>query len=103
MKGAEPTSVRLDWARELANQLVGRIKNRLLPFGVRLQIGLLGLVDPKLFQHQLREANGMRVYAARTLRGLVLVTVQGLPDDAALSYVGGATNAGATEGAMLWL
>jgi hypothetical protein len=76
MKGDEVTSVRMDWARELASQLVGRIKNRLLPFG------------------------SQRVYLGRTLRGLVVVTVQGLPDDSALSYVGGV---GATEGTLLWL
>jgi len=70
---------------------------------VRLQIGLLGLVDPKLLQHQLRDASGMRLYAGRTLRGLVLVTVQGLPEDAALAYVGGPSAAAAVEGAMLWL
>lgn len=100
MKGNEATSVRIDWARELANQLLGRIKNRLLPFGVRVEIGSLTLLDPKLMQHQLQNLSGLRVYLGRTLRGPVLVTVRGLPEDASLNYVGGA---GATEGAMLWL
>jgi hypothetical protein len=100
MKGEEATSVRLDWARELANQLLGRIKNRLLPFGVRVESGLLTLLDRNLMQHHLHDLSGQRVYLGRTLRGLVLVTVQGLPEDSGLSY-GGA--AGATEGTMLWL
>lgn len=100
MKGDEATSVRMDWARELANQLLGRIKNRLLPYGIRLEIGLLTLLDPKLIQHQRQDLSGQRVYLGRTLRGLVVVTLQGLPEDSALSYVGAV---GATEGAVLWL
>jgi hypothetical protein len=100
MKGAETTAVRQDWARELANQLVGRIKNRLLPFGIRLDIGALTLLDPKMLQHQLDQQPAARVYAGRSLRGPVLVTVQGLPHDSTLSYVGGVS---AAEGAMLWL
>ena len=99
MKGDEATSVRMDWARELANQLIGRIKNRLLPFGVRLDIGLLTLLDSKLIQHQRQDVSGQRVYFGRTLRGLVVVTLQGLPEDSALSYVGAV---GATEGAVVW-
>ncbi|RYZ07629.1 MAG: hypothetical protein EOO73_11675 [Myxococcales bacterium] len=100
MKGQEATSVRMDWARELANQLLGRIKNRLLPFGVRIEIGLLTLLDPKLMQHQAQNLSGLRLYLGRTLRGHVLVTAQGLPNDAALKYVGAAA---AVEGATLWL
>jgi hypothetical protein len=100
MKREEVTSVRIDWARELANQLLGRIKNRLLPFGVRVEIGLLTVLDPKLLQHQLHDVSGQRVYVGRTLRGPVLVTARGLPEDSSLSYVGAA---GATEGTVLWL
>jgi hypothetical protein len=100
MKGGEPTSVRMDWARELASQLLGRIKNRLLPFGVRLESGLLTLLDAKLAQHQLRDLTSVRAYVGRTLRGLVLVTVEGLPQDSALSYVG---TKGTAEGTLLWL
>jgi hypothetical protein len=100
MKSDEVTSLRVDWARELANQLLGRIKNRLLPFGVRVEIGLLTLLNPTLAQHQRQDLSGQRVYFGRTLRGLVLVTLQGLPEDSALSYVGAV---GVTEGTMLWL
>jgi len=99
MKSAEPTSVRLDWARELANQLLGRIKNRLLPFAVRLEVGLLSLHDSKLIQHQLQDPSDLRVYVGRTLRGQVLVTAQGLPEDSTLTYVGAPAPA---EGTMLW-
>lgn len=100
MKGEEATSVRLDWARELANQLLGRVKNRLLPFGVRIDIGVLTSLHPTLIQHQLQDLSGVRVYHGRTLRGPVLVTVRGLPEDSSLSYAGAL---GAKEGSMLWL
>jgi hypothetical protein len=100
MKNRESTSVRLDWARELTNQLIGRIKNRLLLFGVRLEIGAVTLVDPNAPRRPLHEGSTSRTYAGRTLRGLVLVTVQGLPKDLALTYVGGAA---AVEGSVLWL
>lgn len=100
MKPGEATTVRMDWARELCNQLMGRIKNRLLPFGARLELGLLTMLDSKLLRHQLQEAAGLRVYLGRTLRGPVLVSVRGLPADAGLSYVG---SLAATEGTLLWL
>jgi hypothetical protein len=99
MKDSEATTVRTDWARELASQLLGRIKNRLLPFGLRIDVGLLTLLDAKRLQSQLQEPS-VRLYAGRSLRGPVLVTVQGLPQDSALSYVGGIA---ASEGTMLWL
>lgn len=100
MKTAQVTSLRLDWARELANQLLGRVKNRLLPFGVRLEIGSLTSVEVTRLQHLLRDSSAHRVYVGRTLRGLVVVTAEGLPEDSELAYVGAV---GATEGSMLWL
>jgi hypothetical protein len=101
MKGAESTSVRMDWARELANQLVGRIKNRLLAFGVRLELGLPTVIETRMLEHQLQDLSGLRVYTGRTRQGLVLITIHGLPADHLLSYVGATANA--SEGAMLWL
>jgi hypothetical protein len=101
MKADESSSVRMDWARELANQLVGRIKNRLLAFGVRLELGLPTLLDTRTLELQLQDPMGLRIYVGRTRHGLVLITVHGLPADNALSYVGASANA--SEGAMLWL
>lgn len=100
MKSAESTSIRTDWARELSSQLLGRIKNRLLPFGVRLEVGLMTLLDPKVLQTQLDGPSAPRLYVGRTLRGPVVVTVQGLPADSTLNYVGAGA---ATEGTLLWL
>lgn len=79
-------ALKVDWVRELANQLMGRLKNRLLPFSVRLMVSVSTSADRTQVERQLI-APGVRVYAARMLRGEVLVTVEGLPEDAELSYV----------------
>jgi len=77
-----------DWARELTNQLMGRIKNRMLQFSVRLQAGLPANLESKLLESQLRSSATMRAYAGRTLRGEVVVTLEGMPDESELTYVG---------------
>jgi hypothetical protein len=100
MKAGEPESLKVDWARELGNQLIGRIKNRLLPFALRLDIGAALMLEAGQLAQRLQGAPDMRVYAGRTRRGPVLVTLQGVPDDASLRYVGTAPPA---EGTMLWL
>lgn len=88
-----PGSLRNDWARELANQLTGRIKNRLLPFNVRLQVGASTVVEPVQVAKQLEFSLDRRVYTARTLRGQVLVVADGLPNESELTYVGSTTTA----------
>src|SRR5687768_11436196 len=40
MHRAEAETLAVDWARELANQLLGRLKNRLLQLSVRLRLGI---------------------------------------------------------------
>jgi hypothetical protein len=77
-----------DWARELANQLIGRIKNRLLHFNVRLQVGASILVDAQTRMRELESSVDFRVYAGRTLHGEIVVTLEGLPDESHLVYVG---------------
>jgi hypothetical protein len=87
MRAGDATSVRLDWARELANQLTGRIKNRLLPFGVRIDVGSPSPLESQQLKEQLNKLDNLRVYLGRTLRGQVLATLHGLPDDSSLKYV----------------
>src|SRR3954468_15108538 len=60
-----------DWMRELANQLMGRCKNRLLPYGATLQAGLPGSIGREALEAQLARAANVRIYRARTLRGQV--------------------------------
>ena len=99
MRGQDGAVVKLDWARELGNQLMGRIKNRLLPFDLRLTIGALTAMDSKALERQLQSAGSVRIYTARSLRGNVVVTLQGLPEEYKLVYVGGPP---AAEGSMIW-
>lgn len=82
--GAEP---RDEWARELANQLLGRIKNRLLQFSATLQIGLPSTSDAATESERERSAT-LRVYVGRTVRGNVLLTLEGMPEESELAYVG---------------
>ena len=100
MKPGEATAVKMDWARELTSQFLGRIKNRLLAFSVRLEIGALSVLERPMVEHHRTSAIGKRLYASRTLRGLVLAAVQGLPDDSELSYTGAPNSA---EGSLIWL
>jgi hypothetical protein len=82
------SSLKSDWTRELANQLIGRIKNRLLQFSARIEVGVSSGMDSKALQNHLSQVGGARVYAGRTLRGEVLVTLEGMPNESQLSYVG---------------
>ena len=81
-------TLKSDWARELGNQLMGRVKNRLLQFNVRLQVGVSAIVDSSKLRRQLESSLELRVYNGRTLRGEVVVTAEGLPQESKLVYVG---------------
>ncbi len=78
-----------DWARELANQLLGRFKNRLLPYGARLQAGVPSSIGRETLDAQLARASALKVYRARTRRGDVVATLDGTLEESELSYVGG--------------
>jgi hypothetical protein len=97
MKVEVASTRQIDWARELCNQLMGRIKNRMLQFNVRLQAGLPSSIDPKLLEDQLKETPTARIYAGRTLRGDVVVTLDGMPHETELVYVGPANVANEGE------
>ncbi len=101
MARVAPGSLRADWVRELANQLTGRIKNRLLQFNVRLQLGTSIVLDPSQLTQQITGRRDCRTYAARTLRGQVVTNVDGLPDESELTYVG-AVNIAAEGDAILF-
>ena len=88
-----------DWARELVNQLMGRLKNRLLPFGVQLQMGLPSSFGRDVLDAQLERATGLRVYRARTLRGDIVATLEGTLHEKALSYRGITSHA--SEGELI--
>lgn len=79
---------RRDWLRELVNQLVGRIKNRLINFQVTLRIGLPTAMNGRALEVKQRHFEMLSVYVFRTIRGEVVVTLEGDVSPQALSYVG---------------
>ena len=87
-KSAGSGALQGDWARELANQLLGRIKNRLLQFSVRLEAGISSSIDSRTLAAQLPRSSSTLVYTGRTLRGEILVTLEGAPDESQLIYLG---------------
>jgi hypothetical protein len=77
-----------DWHRELANQLIGRVKNRLLKFQLVLRPRLpSALSGAALELHRKRSAQEV-LYRFRALRGDVLVVVDAPLDRAILQYSG---------------
>jgi hypothetical protein len=75
-----------DLLRELTNQLVGRIKNRLMQFQIVLRIGLPSAMSPDALGRQRPASPGAVGYLFRTLRGEIVVTIDGGIDEEALSY-----------------
>ena len=78
----------LDWIRELTNQLAAHIKHRLLPFCASMQPLLPSLLSREAFEAQRPRFPAMRLYLGRTLRGDILVTLDGNIDEARLIYSG---------------
>ena len=78
----------VDWVRELTNQLAARIKHRLLPFGAGLNPLLPSLITREALEGQRHRFAAMRIYLGRTLRGDVLVTLDGNIDESRLVYSG---------------
>jgi hypothetical protein len=75
-----------DAVRELTNQLIGRIKNRLMQFQVMLRIGLPSAMSAQaLVQHRPATA-AVVTYQFRTLRGEARVTFEGTLGDVVLNY-----------------
>lgn len=85
-----------DLLRELTNQLAGRVKNRLLNFALMLNIGVPTVLSGQAFDRQRPERDGEIIYAFRTLRGEIVVTLDLQIDPDGLSYSG--TNRVAKEG-----
>lgn len=79
-----------DWHRELANQLMGRIKNRLLKFQLVMRPRLpSALSGAALELHRKRSASEV-LYRFRALRGDILVVVDAPLERAILAYAGDA-------------
>lgn len=77
-----------DWIRELTNQLMGRIKKRLTQLQVVLQTSLPWVPSPEALQRWQMGSQAASVYEFRTLRGEIVVLVDGNINYSALAYTG---------------
>jgi hypothetical protein len=82
-----------DWVRELTNQLLGRIKKRLLQSNVDLKAGLPKTGNSELIQRHFVRVKNPKLYEFRTLRGPVVLLIDGTVSDSVVSYSGTAANA----------
>jgi hypothetical protein len=74
-----------DWTRELTNQLMGRIKSRLLQFQLPLRTHLPSALS-RAAAIQQKAVAGEIAYTFRALRGAVIVTVDASLATATLRY-----------------
>ncbi len=91
-RGVEARPSDSDWVRELANQLLGRIKKNLLKSNVSLKTHLPKPGNAELARRRMAKQLSARVYEFRTLTGPVVVILDGTIDDTVVSYSGGAGN-----------
>lgn len=77
-----------DWVREITNQLLGRIKSRLLQFRVTLQSGLPTVMGRDAIERQRARGGLFAAYTFRTLRGDIVVTLSGEIDLGIFVYTG---------------
>ena len=73
------------WVQDSVNQLLGRIKARLLQFQMPLQMGLPASMDDQALR-KLVQQGILAAYRFRTLRGEISVTLSGKIDFARLNY-----------------
>ena len=82
-----------DWVRELTNQLIGRIKTRLLQSKLDLKAGLPKTGNTELIQRHFAHVANARLYEFRTLRGPVALLIEGTLRESVVNYSGSASNA----------
>ena len=82
-----------DWVRELTNQLMGRLKKRLLQSQVDVKAGLPKTGNAELILRHFARVKAPRCYQFRTLRGSVVLLFEGLLKDSVVNYAGQAASA----------
>ncbi len=83
----------LDWTRELTNQLLGRIKNRLAQYQLHLRTDIPSATEGKALEIRQTKAAPFVSVTFRTIRGDILVALAGTVDYTKLSYSGAVTTA----------
>jgi hypothetical protein len=75
--------------RELVNQAMGRVKNRLTQYQVTLTSGLPACADRSADLERLAPQQGaLTVYRLRTIHGFVLLATRGVIDTSRLNFAG---------------
>ena len=77
-----------DWTRELCNQLLGRVKNRLHGCDIDLKTGLPTSVTGTLLERHHSDQLPEAFFGFRSLRGEITVTLTGSIDFARILYTG---------------
>ncbi|MGC4093430.1 MAG: hypothetical protein QM756_37150 [Polyangiaceae bacterium] len=81
-----------DWIREAANQLLGRIKNRLMQFQVSISSGLPSTPGRDAIERLRGRSSLFLGYGFRTLRGRICVALGGEIDHSMFVYTGARVN-----------
>jgi CheY-specific phosphatase CheX len=75
-----------EWMYEITNQVMGRIKNRLIQFQVKLRTSFPVVLSGEALQRHRKQAADRVVYCFATLRGEITVTVDASLTRAVLEY-----------------
>jgi hypothetical protein len=89
----------LDWTKELTNQLLGRIKNRLVQYQVFVRGNVPSVIDGKSLEMRVAASRPLVTTVFRTIRGDIVVTISGSIDYSKLHYSG--THTTANEGDII--
>ena len=82
-----------DWVREVANQLLGRVKARLLQLGTTLVVDLPSLLTLERLERLRARSPFFAVYRFRTLRSEIVVTLTCDIDASIFVYTGAVPSA----------
>jgi hypothetical protein len=75
-----------DWAREVTNQLMGKVKSRIARFQIALHVELPLTRLSSDVDRQIRASKQQLLYSFRTLKGDVIVTLAGDFDQGTLAF-----------------
>jgi hypothetical protein len=78
----------LDWTKELTNQLLGRIKNRLVQYQMPIRADIPSAIDGKSLELRVAASNPFIIVHFRSIRGDIIVTMTGTIDYTKLQFSG---------------
>ncbi len=79
---------RLDFVRELTNQLMGRLKSRMIQLQVVLEATLPTLIERQWLLQRANDSADLRWHTLRLLRGDIIATLDGKLDQSQVRYTG---------------